>query len=94
MTTTPTQKTMIHLSMVINPHEAGLHPYDIAFHRPESAPVRSLLDEGLVYAHPARTERATVWADSTEAIADVLTYHYGNEWSDLRLLPKQQGQGR
>ena len=48
-----------------------------------------LLDEGIVYAHPERTETATVWAESTEAIAEVLTYHYGNEWSDVRILPKQ-----
>lgn len=49
-------KPTLHLALVINPRAAGLHPYALVFHRPESAPVRSLRDEGIVSAHPARTE--------------------------------------
>jgi len=31
------------------------------------------LDEGIIYRHPECTETATVWGESEEAVADVLT---------------------
>jgi hypothetical protein len=64
---------MKHVSIVINPREAGLKPYRVSFHRPESMPVKSRLDEGIIYRHPECAETATVWGESEEAVADVLT---------------------
>jgi hypothetical protein len=41
------KKAMRHVSIVIHPREAGLKPYHVSFYRPESAPVRSVLDDGM-----------------------------------------------
>jgi hypothetical protein len=74
---------MRHLSEWINPREHGCTPYKITFLRHESGPVPSLLDEGLVYRHPATTETCIVWAQDQADIARVLTSHYGRTWHDL-----------
>jgi hypothetical protein len=75
-----------HISICINPVEAGLHPYRVTFTRAASGPVPSLLDEGLWYTHPEREETVIVWAQDAAAIAAVLTYHYQDSWSHLRVL--------
>jgi hypothetical protein len=77
---------MKHLSIYTNPREHGLTPYHVAFRRAESRPLPSMLDEGVVYRHPERTENAVVWAQNAQAIPDVLTYHYRGSWSDLEIL--------
>jgi hypothetical protein len=64
-----------------------LTPYRVAFTRPESGSVPSLLSEGVIYHHPERVETAVVWAENEDAIAEVLSYHNPNTWSDLTMLP-------
>jgi hypothetical protein len=61
----------------------------MSYKRPESSPVRSLLEEGVIYTHPERIETAVVWAENADAIAKVLSYHSRNNWSDLKRLPKE-----
>ena len=80
---------MRHVSREINPREAGLTPYHIQFTREESPPVRSLLDEGFWYTHPAQNEDVIVWAKDAASIPEVLTYHYHRSWSGLNVLPSQ-----
>jgi hypothetical protein len=41
-----------HLSLFLNPRDHGLTPYLVTFTQGESAPVRSMLEEGMVYRHP------------------------------------------
>ena len=41
-----------HLAIELNPCEARLTPYHIAFTREESPPVTSTPDDGLWYTHP------------------------------------------
>jgi hypothetical protein len=77
---------MKHLARELHPREQGLTPYRVAFRRPESHPLRSMLEEGVWYRHPEREETAIVWAQDTASIAAVLTYHYRDSWSHLRLL--------
>jgi len=43
-------------------------------------------DEGLWYQHPERKDTAIVWAQDAASIPDVLTYHYQDSWSHLRVL--------
>jgi hypothetical protein len=43
-------------------------------------------DEGVWYRHPEREETAIVWAPDAASIAAVLTYHYRDSWSHLRVL--------
>jgi hypothetical protein len=45
-----------------------------------------MLDEGMWYRHPEREETAIVWAQDVASIAEVLTYHYRDSWSHLRVL--------
>jgi len=78
---------MRHVSIVSNPREAGLTPYHVQFTVEDSPPVRSLLEEGFWYTHPAQEDEAIVWAKDEEAVAEVLTYHYRRSWSGLRILP-------
>ena len=85
---------MRHVSILTNPREAGLKPYRVSVHRPESPPVRSILDDGIVYRHPERIETATVWAENEDNISEVLKYHYGTDWKDLQILPKERGLSR
>ena len=66
--------------------EHGLTPYRVAFRRAASHPVPSMRDDGLWYPHPERDETAIVWAQDEAAIAEVLTYHYPDSWSHLRVL--------
>jgi hypothetical protein len=77
---------MKHLARELHPRAQGLTPYRVAFRRPESHPLRSMLEEGVWYRHPEREETAIVWAQDTASIAAVLTYHYRDSWSHLRLL--------
>ena len=77
---------MRHLACVLDPRAHGLTPYHVAFRRAESHPLRSMLDEGLWYTHPERDETAIVWAQDAASIAAVLTSHYRDSWSHLRLL--------
>jgi hypothetical protein len=44
-------------------------------------------DEGIWFSHPERIETAVVWAKDSDAIPQVLTYHYQDTWSDLTVLP-------
>ena len=44
-------------------------------------------DEGMGYQHPEREDTAIVWAQDEASIATVLTYHYQDSWSHLRVLP-------
>lgn len=76
---------MQHLATVLSPRAHGLTPYRVTFQRPQSPPLRSMLDEGLVYRHPERDEEAIVWAQEAAGIVAVLTYHYGQDWSDLHV---------
>ena len=77
---------MQHLSIELQPRDHSLTPYRVTFTRAQSHPIRSLLDEGLWYTHPERTETAVVWAKDSDAIPQVLTYHYQDTWSDLTVL--------
>jgi len=77
---------MRHLARVMHPREQGLTPYHVVFRRAQSHPIRSMLDEGMWYRHPEREETAIVWAQDAASIAAVLTYHYRDSWSHLRLL--------
>jgi hypothetical protein len=43
-------------------------------------------DDGCWYTHPERDETAIVWAQDEVSIAAVLTYHYPQSWSHLRVL--------
>ena len=82
---------MRHVSIVSNPREAGLTAYTIQFTQEEHGPIRSLLDDGFWYIHPAQEETVIVWAKDAEAIPEVLTYHYGRKWSGLHMvLPQPQ----
>ena len=74
------------LACVVDPQGQGLTPYPVAFQRPQSALVPSMRDEGMRYTHPAREECALVWAQSEATIAEVLTYHYQQDWSNMRIL--------
>jgi hypothetical protein len=58
----------------------------VVFRRAESHPLPSMRDEGMYYQHPEREETAIVWAQDAASIADVLTYHYQQSWSHLRVL--------
>jgi hypothetical protein len=78
---------MRHLSTYLNPRAAGLTPHRVQFTLKESAPVRSILDEGGIYRHPERLEEAIVWSQDEASIAEVLNYHYGRGWSSLTILP-------
>jgi hypothetical protein len=77
---------MQQLACVLHPRERGLMPYPVAFRQAESRPLQSMLDEGLWYRHPEREETAIVWAHDVASIAAVLTYHYRDSWSHLRVL--------
>ena len=77
---------MCHLACVLDPRAHGLTPSRVAFRRAESHPLQSMLDEGLWYRHPEREETAIVWAHDVASIAAVLTYHYRDSWSHLRVL--------
>ena len=77
---------MRHLAQVMHPRQHGLTPYRVAFRRAESHPLPSMRDEGVQYRHPEREETAILWAQDEASIAAVLTYHYRNSWSDLRVL--------
>ena len=74
---------MTHLSEWVNPREKGLTPYNVAFTLAKSAPLRSMLEVGIVYRHPECRINAVVWAKDQASIADVLRYHYRERWSDL-----------
>ena len=78
-----------HVSTAINPREAGLNPYHIAFTREESPPVKSMLEEGVWYTHPEQREEVIVWAKDAASIPGVLTYHYRRSWHGLKILPRQ-----
>ena len=78
--------TLHHLACVLHQRERGLTPYRVAFRRAESPPIPSLRDDGLWYTHPERDETAIVWAQDEAAIAAVLTSHYRDNWSHLRVL--------
>ena len=78
---------MKHLACVMHPRARGLTPYRVMFRRAQSHPIRSMLDEGLWYTHPEREDTAIVWAQDAASIAAVLTYHYQDSWSHLRVLP-------
>jgi hypothetical protein len=44
----PTEtRRLRHLSIEINPREAGLQPYPVALTREESPPVKAMLEEGV-----------------------------------------------
>jgi len=77
---------MQHLAREMAPQAHGLTPYRVTFRRAESHPIRSMLDKGVWYTHPAREETAIVWAQEEASIAEVLTYHYRKSWSNLRVL--------
>ncbi len=81
---------MHHLSMVLYPRHAGLHPFHVRFSLPESALVRSMLDDGFRYRHPAREQEAIVWAQDSHGVDAVLTYHYGTQWHGLVLLSDER----
>lgn len=74
---------MQHLSEKLNPKSMGLKPFKVSFKRPESCLVSSMLEEGIAYKHPARTQTAIVWAESIDNVPEVLRYHYGTNWSDI-----------
>jgi len=78
-----------HLSIEVNPREHGLTPYRVTFTRAESPPLPSMLAEGIWYQHTERTETTVVWAREMEAIPKVLTYHYQDSFSDVRILPPE-----
>ncbi|MGE3537770.1 MAG: hypothetical protein AB7N91_10075 [Candidatus Tectimicrobiota bacterium] len=77
---------MQHLARVLHPREYGLTPYQVVFRRAESHPLPSMQDEGVQYQHPEREDTAIVWAQDAASIAAVLTYHYQDSWSHLRVL--------
>ena len=83
----PTEtRRLRHLSLEINLREVGLQPYPVAFTREESPPVTSMLEEGVWYTHPERHEFVIVWAKDEAAIAEVLTYHYGQAGTAFNCL--------
>ena len=47
---------MRHVSIEINPREAGLTPYHVRFTVEESPPVKSLLEDGFWYTQPEQEE--------------------------------------
>jgi hypothetical protein len=67
-------------------HAEGLTPYQVQFCLKESSPLPSMLDEGFIYQRPQRHEDAVVWARSELSIPEVLRYHFGNEWYDVRVV--------
>lgn len=78
---------MQHLSTILSPSvRDGLTPFLVQFYLKESAPLPSMLAEGLIYRHPERHEEAVVWAKTDADVFDVLTYHYGNEWYGAKVL--------
>ncbi len=78
---------MQHLARVLHPRAHGLTPYRVVFRRAVSHPIPSMRDEGMWYQHPEREDTAIVWAQDEASIATVLTYHYQDSWSHLRVLP-------
>ena len=77
---------MRHLACVLDPRAHGLMPYRVVFRRAASPPLPSMRDNGFRYTHPERDETAIVWAQDEAAIAAVLTSHYRDNWSHLRVL--------
>jgi hypothetical protein len=77
---------MHQLACVLHPREHGLTPYRVVFRRAASPPLPSMRDDGCWYTHPERDETAIVWAQDEMSIAAVLTYHYPQSWSHLRVL--------
>ena len=59
----------------------GKTRHRVTFSRPESAPVPCMIEEGVIYRHPARTHTADVWTSEGETVADVLNYHFGRSWT-------------
>ena len=76
---------MMHLSIWSNPREKGEKAFPVAFTLTVSAPVRSMLELGIVYRHPENRFRAIVWAKDAASIPDVLRYHYRERWKDLTI---------
>jgi hypothetical protein len=77
---------MLHLSKSLSPREAGLTAHHITFTLEQSAPVPSMLDEGVIYRHPERQQEAIVYAEDEASIPDVLNYHYRRSWNGLQML--------
>jgi len=75
----------IHLSIWSNPTERGLIPYRVTFWRKESEPLRSMLEEGVLYRVPEHYVHAIVYAENTTAIPHILDYHYGRTWDRLMI---------
>jgi hypothetical protein len=73
----------VNLSLYSNPEERGLKPFPVRFRRPESAPIRSMLDEGFIYRNPERIQVAIVWANEASEIPQVLNFHDGIDWHGL-----------
>jgi hypothetical protein len=83
------KEVLRHLSIVIDPRGEGLTAYRVSYQRPESPYVPSVLDDGIIYSHPARTEKSIIWARDKENIADVLSYHYPKDWNALQIEENQ-----
>jgi hypothetical protein len=84
----------MNLSVYRNPQERGLKPFRIRFRRPESAPIRSMLDEGFIYRNPERIQEATVWVKEASEIPQVLNFHFGIDWFGLERVNAQVTWGR
>lgn len=76
---------MVHLALILCPHDDHLTPYRVTFRRPASGPLPSMREDGVRYCHPERHEEAIVWTTEPAEIAGVLAYHYGHDWSDLHV---------
>lgn len=69
----------------LNDPIAGDLKWRVTLARPESPPIRVLLQDGIVYRHPAREEVAIVWAPDLAGIYAVLEYHYHTDWHWVRI---------
>ena len=84
---------MQHLSIELHPCDHGLTPYHVSFRRSESHPLPCMWDEGIWFSHPERIETAIVWAKDSDAIPQVLMYHYQDTWSEPTVLPNDDPHG-
>ena len=84
------EETLKHIFITENPFGNGNQSFLVTFTLPESGPIPSMLNEGVMFRHPAETIKAVVWATSKENINEVLNYHYRG-WGNLEVVKEVRG---
>lgn len=69
-----------HLCKYTDPARRGFRKYRVRLDRPESAPLPSMIPEGVIYRRPAERAECIVYAagvDGPDSVEQMLAYHYG-----------------